>query len=108
MLSADRSGAAQNGLAISPQATLTRSEPWAESEQHRDGRPGKQMTTLRSLEGSNLTINDGLLCLAGYGLRVEVERGRLEVADGICGERHRASLTRATSRLKRLVILGHT
>jgi CRISPR-associated endonuclease Cas1 len=66
------------------------------------------MTTLRGLEQRDLTIKDGVLCLDGYGVRVKVERGRLDVADGVCEERHRASLARATSRIKRLIVLGHT
>ncbi len=54
------------------------------------------------------TIKNGVLALTGYGLRVTVDRGHLVVADGICDERRSGRFARATSGLKRLVLLGHT
>src|SRR5437773_1950913 len=51
---------------------------------------------------------NGVLTLAGYGLRVAVDRGHLAVADGICDQRRSDRLARATAGLKRLVLLGHT
>lgn len=50
----------------------------------------------------------GVLALSGYGLSIAVERGHLVVSDGIGAERRQARLARATSKLKRLVVLGHT
>jgi CRISPR-associated endonuclease Cas1 len=50
----------------------------------------------------------GILVLSGYGLDVRVWRGRLRVADGIGKDRREAIVHRATGRLRRLVVLGHT
>jgi len=51
---------------------------------------------------------NGVLVLAGYGLKVVVERGHLVVEDGICDERRSARFAKATAGLKRVVVLGHT
>jgi CRISPR-associated endonuclease Cas1 len=50
----------------------------------------------------------GVLVLSGYGLSICVWRGRLRVAYGIGRDRHEALVHRATGRLRRLVVLGHT
>lgn len=50
----------------------------------------------------------GVLVLSGYGLDIRVWRGRLRVADGIGHDRREGLIHRATGRLKRLVVLGHT
>jgi CRISPR-associated endonuclease Cas1 len=50
----------------------------------------------------------GILVLTGYGLDVRVWRGRLRVAEGIGKDRREAIIHRATGRLRRLVVLGHT
>jgi CRISPR-associated endonuclease Cas1 len=57
---------------------------------------------------TRLAPRNGLLVLAGYGIRVSVERGHLHVTDNVLGERREGLLARATARLKRLVVLGHT
>jgi CRISPR-associated endonuclease Cas1 len=57
---------------------------------------------------ADLTPPNGVLVLSGYGLDVRVWRGRLRVADGIGHERREALVHRATGRLRRLVVLGHT
>jgi CRISPR-associated endonuclease Cas1 len=57
---------------------------------------------------ADLTPPRGILVLSGYGLSVSVWRGRLRVADGIGRERREAIVHRATGRLRRLVVLGHT
>lgn len=51
---------------------------------------------------------DGLLVVSGYGVRVTVERGHLTVFDGFPDERRAIRLSRAVSRLARLVCLGHS
>src|SRR4051794_24484437 len=56
----------------------------------------------------DLVVPHGVLVLTGYGLDVRVWRGRLRVADGIGRDRHEALVHRATGRLDRLVVLGHT
>ncbi len=50
----------------------------------------------------------GIVVLSGYGVRVAVERGHLVVADGIGRERRQGRFSRATSKIKRLVVLGHS
>ena len=57
---------------------------------------------------ADLTPPRGVLVLSGYGLSVRVWRGRLRVADGIGHDRREALVHRATGRLRRLVVLGHT
>jgi CRISPR/Cas system-associated endonuclease Cas1 len=46
--------------------------------------------------------------LSGYGLDVRVERGQLHLRDGFGRQRQERTVARATSGLRRLVILGHT
>lgn len=49
------------------------------------------------------------LCVAhGYGLKIHVDRGHLIVHDGICDERRTRRYHRATSKLRRLVVIGHS
>jgi CRISPR-associated endonuclease Cas1 len=49
------------------------------------------------------------ICVAhGYGLKIYVHRGHLVVEDGIFDERTTRRYNRATSRLKRLFVIGHT
>jgi CRISP-associated protein Cas1 len=49
------------------------------------------------------------ICVAhGYGLKIYVHHGQLVVEDGIFDERRTRRYSRATSRLKRLFIIGHT
>jgi len=57
---------------------------------------------------ADLTPPGGVLVLTGYGLDVRVWRGRLRVADGIGRDRREAIVHRATGRLRRLVVLGHS
>jgi CRISPR-associated endonuclease Cas1 len=57
---------------------------------------------------ADLVPPGGILVLSGYGLDVRVWRGRLRVSDGIGGDRREAVVHRATGRLKRLVVIGHT
>jgi CRISPR-associated endonuclease Cas1 len=57
---------------------------------------------------ADLAPPGGVLVLTGYGLDVRVWRGRLRVADGIGRDRREAVVHRATGRLRRLVVLGHT
>jgi CRISPR-associated endonuclease Cas1 len=51
---------------------------------------------------------NGIFVASGYGLRIFVWRGRLRVDDGIGADRRSRLFHRATSGLKRLVVLGHT
>ena len=67
-----------------------------------------QASTATAAETNLRPSKAGILVLSGYGLSVSVERGHLVVSDGIAGDRHKGCLHRATSKLKRLVVLGHT
>jgi CRISPR-associated endonuclease Cas1 len=51
---------------------------------------------------------DHIYVASGYGLRLYVDRGHLVVHDGIGRDRRTVRFNRATSRLRRLVVLGHT
>src|ERR1019366_4156605 len=52
---------------------------------------------------------DSGICVAhGYGLKLYVHRGHLIIHDGIGRQRRTRRYHRATSRLKRLVVIGHT
>ena len=51
---------------------------------------------------------NGVLLLAGYGVRVAVERGHLSVEDGVGADRRSARFSRADRELRRLVVLGHS
>jgi CRISPR-associated endonuclease Cas1 len=51
---------------------------------------------------------DGVCVVDGYGIEIRVERGHLVVADGIGRIRRASRFARATSGLRRLVLLGHT
>lgn len=56
----------------------------------------------------SIPVRNGTVVLTGYGVRVAVEHSQLEVSDGIGAQRRHGIFHRATSGLKRLVILGHT
>jgi CRISPR-associated endonuclease Cas1 len=49
----------------------------------------------------------GLIVAAGYGLKLHVHRGHLIVEDGVGRNRQTRRYHRATSKLKRVVVLGH-
>jgi CRISPR-associated endonuclease Cas1 len=50
----------------------------------------------------------GVVVAGAYGVRISVWRGRLRVEDGVGRDRRDRLFHRATSGLKRLVVLGHT
>jgi CRISPR-associated protein Cas1 len=51
----------------------------------------------------------GQVCVAnGFGVKISVSRGRLVVHDGCGRDRRERRYTRATSKLARLVVLGHS
>ncbi len=50
---------------------------------------------------------DGIIVAHGFGLKVYVDRGHLVVHDGVCDERQTRRYNRATSKLKRVVVIGH-
>lgn len=58
-------------------------------------------------QGSAQT-REGLVVASGYGLKLYVLRGHLVIEDGRGRDRRTRRLNRATSGLKRLIVLGHT
>ncbi len=61
---------------------------------------------IKATPTTGMKARRGILTLAGYGLRIGVERGHLVVEDGIADERRRGRFSRV-SKLRRLVVLGH-
>src|SRR5215216_5353714 len=55
-----------------------------------------------------IAVRNGVCVLAGYGLLVAVDSGQLLCRDGLCDDRREGRFPKATSGLRRLVILGHT
>jgi CRISPR/Cas system-associated endonuclease Cas1 len=51
---------------------------------------------------------DGICVAHGYGLKISVHRGHLIVHDGIGRQRQTRRYHRVTSKLRRLVLIGHT
>src|SRR4051812_255738 len=56
---------------------------------------------------STTTTEDGLVVAAGYGLKLYVERGHLIVHDGVGRQRRTLRFHRASSGLRRIVVIGH-
>src|SRR5439155_12371503 len=56
----------------------------------------------------NRTAEGGVVVASGYGLKLYVERGHLIIHDGAGTRRRVQRFNRATSRLKRVVVIGHT
>jgi CRISPR-associated endonuclease Cas1 len=52
--------------------------------------------------------HDGIVVAYGYGIKIYVNRGHLLVEYGVGRQRQTVRLNRATSKLKRLIVIGHT
>jgi CRISPR-associated protein Cas1 len=50
----------------------------------------------------------GILVVGGFGCKLSVKHGHLFVSDGVCESRRAGYLSRATSSLKHVIILGHS
>ena len=57
---------------------------------------------------SAVPIRNGVVTLSGYGIKVAVDRRHLSVSDGIGRQRRAGRFAKATSRIKRLVIVAQT
>lgn len=55
-----------------------------------------------------LRPRSGVLVVDGYGIKLRVTRGRLDISDGIGRERRHRQLARSSRDVQRLVLLGHT
>lgn len=60
----------------------------------------------RSFSRKSAIGKSGVLALSGYGIKVRMQCGHLEVEDGIGPERRRIRLARVGHGLKRLVVIG--
>ncbi len=57
---------------------------------------------------SAVPIGSGIVTLSGYGIKVAVDRRHLSVSDGIGRQRRAGRFAKATSRIKRLVVIAQT
>jgi CRISPR-associated endonuclease Cas1 len=57
---------------------------------------------------SAVPIRSGIVILSGYGIKVGVDRRHLAVSDGIGRQRREGRFAKATSRIKRLVVIAQT
>jgi CRISPR-associated endonuclease Cas1 len=53
-------------------------------------------------------IRSGIVTLSGYGIKVAVDRRHLAVSDGIGRQRRAGRFAKATSRIKRLIVIAQT
>ncbi len=60
--------------------------------------------TAPSTVPSSIPVNNGVVVLQGYGVKVRTANGHLVCEDGFCDERRAARFHRATSGIKRLVV----
>jgi CRISP-associated protein Cas1 len=58
--------------------------------------------------GEDSNVDQSICVVEGYGVRLHVERGHLVIEDGFGRSRRRQRLNRATSRVKRVVVIGHS
>ena len=67
-----------------------------------------QMRNDHTTARAAVPIRNGIVVLSGYNLRIRIDRRHLAVEDGCGLERREARFSKAPSRLRRLVVLGHT
>jgi CRISPR-associated endonuclease Cas1 len=66
-----------------------------------------RIQTSASIDLARIESKNGVVVLSGYRMRVAVERGHLNVVDGVGRERREGRFHRATGKLRRLVVIGH-
>jgi CRISPR-associated endonuclease Cas1 len=66
------------------------------------------MQSDHSTRTSAVRIRNGIAMLSGYGIKVAVDRRHLAVSDGIGRQRRTGRFAKATSRLKRLIVMAQT
>jgi CRISPR-associated endonuclease Cas1 len=66
------------------------------------------MQTQDTTRPAPVPVRNGVAMLNGYGIKVSVERRHLAVSDGVGRQRRAGRFAKATSRLKRLVVMGET
>jgi CRISPR-associated endonuclease Cas1 len=102
----------QDGLAVCYQQTTSpnhhrRHAPMAASATvSQPVRPRNFLASASSLSWTELKPRFGVMTLAGYGIRVAVDKGHLAVEDGIGLTRRTARFSRVKHGLERLVVIG--
>jgi CRISPR-associated protein Cas1 len=66
------------------------------------------MQTNNIIVPSAVPIRNGVIVLGGYGVRIAVDRRHLSVADGVGRNRREGRFAKATTRLKRLLVIAQT
>jgi CRISPR-associated endonuclease Cas1 len=56
----------------------------------------------------DLSPRSGVVVVDGYGSSIRVHRGQLSIVDGIGPSRRERAFSRANSRMRRIVVLGHS
>lgn len=57
---------------------------------------------------SAVPVRSGVIVLSGYGIKISVDRRHLTVSDGIGKQRRAGRFAKATSRIKRLIVMAQT
>ena len=57
---------------------------------------------------SAVPVRSGIVMLSGYGIKVSVDRRHLSVSDGVGNQRRTGRFAKATSRIKRLIVMAQT
>jgi hypothetical protein len=60
------------------------------------------------MQNNGSVARDSIVVASGYGLKIYVNRGHLVVHQGIGRDRKTERFNRARSRLRRLIVIGHT
>src|SRR5438105_13190025 len=84
-------------------AAATRERPAA--RHRKESRPMQAHATSFTPE---LDPHFGVVVADGYGIKIRVWHRQLVIEDGFGRDRRRRTFARATSKLRRLVLLGHT
>ena len=66
------------------------------------------MQTDHTTRPSAVPIRNGIIMLSGYGIKVAVDRRHLTVSDGVGRQRRAGRFAKATSRVKRLIVMAQT
>jgi CRISPR-associated endonuclease Cas1 len=66
------------------------------------------MQSDHTIRRTAVPVRSGIVMLSGYGIKVSVDRRHLAVSDGIGRQRRAGRFAKATSRIKRLIVMAQT
>lgn len=66
------------------------------------------MQSDHTMRPSAVPIRNGIVTLSGYGIKIACDRRHLSVSDGIGRQRRAGRFAKATSRIKRLIVMAQT